>query len=195
MLINAIRHLTVRLVQAYMWFRLGIANWVEFLKTKKETQGSVVPLADLNSLKIPKVCRDICTRFTVLLVSWDFGYVYKLVFGLLPFDILCSCRRYIAKNDFGIDRVLTLLTPTILPTDLPGPITCDGTAILSSTVAQTIPQAWLPSMYSRQVPMRTAVWDKRGNLPKKQKNLLHHQGSNLSLRGDQITECNSSLAR
>jgi hypothetical protein len=45
------------------------------------------------------------------------------------------------KIDIKIDEALTLLTPTILAAYVSGPSTCDGTAILSSIVAQTIPKA------------------------------------------------------
>jgi hypothetical protein len=119
-----------------MCSQLRIAN-----KTTEEIQRFMSPLADMDSLESPKLCHDAYTHFTVSLVSSDLGYVYKLVYGLLGFDIIRSCCRCNAKNDIKIDGALTLLTPTILAAYVSGPSTCDGTAILSSIVAQTIPKA------------------------------------------------------
>jgi hypothetical protein len=71
---------------------------IEFVKTTEEIQRFMSPLADMDSLESPKVCHDAYTHFTVSLVSSDLGYVYKLVYGLLGFDIIRSCRRCNAKD-------------------------------------------------------------------------------------------------
>jgi hypothetical protein len=57
------------------------------------------------------------------------------------FDRLACLTGSLAKYVIKIDEALTLLTPTILAAYVSGPSTCDGTAILSSIVAQTIPKA------------------------------------------------------